>query len=113
MTDPHDAITALVAGLTTKGMDHGVSADFALHLLEVLDDAGFAVVKLPEPSEVRTDSDTGTRRAMFGLVRASVYPGGTWLLADRASTWTDDEDPTVTAAALLAGTRWAQRVAAS
>lgn len=111
MTDA--AIDALVAGLTTRGMDHGISPDFARHLLEVLDDAGFAVVKLPEPSGVRTDSDTGTRRAMFGLVRASVYPGGTWLLADRTSTWTDDEDPAVTAAALLAGTRWAQREAVS
>lgn len=104
------AVAALIAGLTTRGMDHGMSADMARHVLEVLEDARFAVVPLPEIADQATTS-FGVLHARFGPILAFVYPGpGSWVIhaVDDNGCWDEREDHTAIAAGILAASRWAQ-----
>jgi hypothetical protein len=104
------AIAALIAGLTTRGMDHGMSAGMAHHVLEVLEDADFAVVHRPEIAEQATTS-FGVLHARFGPILAFVYPEpGSWVVhaVDDNGCWEECEDHAAIAAGILAGARWAQ-----
>lgn len=105
------AIAALIAGLTTRGMDHGMSAGMAHHVLEVLEDARIAVVPLPEITDQSATTSTGVRRARFGQILAFVYPEpGSWVVhaVDDNGCWEECEDHAAIAAGILAAARWAQ-----
>lgn len=104
------AIAALIAGLTTRGMDHGMTADYARHVLEVIEDARIAVVPLPEIAD-QARTDTGVKHARFGPILAFVYPEpGSWVVhaVDDHGCWEECEDHAAVAAGILAAARWAK-----
>lgn len=109
MIFPDAAVTALVTGRTTNGMQHGISPDLARHVLAVLDAAGFVVVALP-PIEKERVGPTGVRRAWFGPIEACIYPKGGWTISDLSGHWDGDEedDAEQAAAGILAARRWVQ-----
>lgn len=108
MTEDQEAIAVLIDGVTEFGITHAISANLARHVLAVLHDAGYAVEKLPQPSTVETIPTTQIRRATFGSVVASIYPGGMSQLTDGISAWAGDDPHHAVAVGLLAGARWVQ-----
>lgn len=107
MTSPDTAATALVAGRTTNGMQHGISPDLARPVLAVFDSAGFAVVSLPPIKDERI-SAIGARRAWFGPIEACIYPQGGWTISDPSARWVSCEegDAEEAAAGIIAARRW-------
>lgn len=98
------ALLVLARGLRMRTTTGSAELD-ATALLTDLQDQGYAVVRLPRPTDVVAFPD-GVRRADFGPMVVTVFPDGRFQVQG-APAPTAGEHPESAALAMLAAVRWA------